>query len=123
MLLARAAEARRQERRARFELPTVTIMLWGNQLHDPDTERTLAEVDAVGRQENGDWIELSRSPHHYSPSGGGGGGGFGGGGGDPAPPMTSPYTAAPMASGAAGGYGYAYGACSTPPPQSRYGMY
>ena len=113
VLLAQAVETRRQERVRTPGLPTVTIMLWGNQLQDPDTERTIAEVDAVGRAEGGDWVELNRSPHHFSPT-----------------------AAATAGQNYGDGYVYAPSSCaSTPPyssgtagvpwtpPPSRYGMH
>ena len=116
VLLARAVETRRQERQHRPDLPTVTIMLWSNELHDPDTERTIAEVDAVGRQEGGDWIELTRSPHHFSP-GGGAYNAIGSAAAAPVPSaLASPYQyASPKGAAATPGYGT--------PVQSRYGMY
>ena len=113
VLLAQAVETRRQERVRTPGLPTVTIMLWGNQLQDPDTERTIAEVDAVGRAEGGDWVELNRSPHHFSPTAAAAAGQNYGDGYVYAP--SSCASTPPYSSGTAG-------VPWTPPP-SRYGMH
>lgn len=110
VVLARAVETRRQERKRAGGLATLTIMLWSNKINDPDTERLIIEVDAAGRAEDGDWIELNRSPHHYSPSANAS-----------CMPSTAP---SPHATGM-GRSPDAGTPWSTPPKQvqSRYGMY